>query len=174
MSERLKPLLAQAVEILDRQPETRVYVDAGNASWVDDLPALADALRRSGVDRADGFALNVSNYETTEASAEYGLELSRELEQGAPEGTPTAHFVVDTSRNGAGPPEDAASGEGRWCNPPDREVGAAPTMSPGLDRVDALLWVKQPGDSDGTCAGGPPAGQWWPEMALELVDGEEG
>ena len=167
-------LLAQAVEILDRQPETRIYLDAGNASWVDDLPALAEALRRSGVHRADGFALNVSNYETTEASADYGLELSRELEEGAPEGTPTAHFLVDTSRNGAGPPEDAAGGEGRWCNPPDREVGAPPTTSPDLERVDALLWVKQPGDSDGTCAGGPPAGQWWPQMALELVDGEEG
>ena len=162
------------MEILDRQPGTRVYVDAGNASWVDDLPALADALRRSGVDRADGFALNVSNYETTEASADYGLELSRELEEAAPEGTPTAHFVVDTSRNGSGPPEDAPGGEGRCCNPPDREVGAPPTTSPDLDRVDALLWVKQPGDSDGTCAGGPPAGQWWPEMALELVDGEDG
>jgi endoglucanase len=166
--------LGQAVDILDRQPQTRVYVDAGNASWVEDLPALADALRRSGVDRADGFALNVSNYETTEASADYGRRLSRELESGAPEGTPPAHFVVDTSRNGAGPPEDAPGGEGRWCNPPGREVGDAPTTSPDLDRVDALLWVKQPGDSDGTCAGGPPAGQWWPEMALELVDGEEG
>jgi endoglucanase len=166
--------LGQAVDILDRQPGTRVYVDAGNASWVEDLPALADALRRSGVDRADGFALNVSNYETTEASADYGRRLSRELEAGAPEGTPPAHFVVDTSRNGAGPPEDAPGGEGRWCNPPGREVGDAPTTSPDLDRVDALLWVKQPGDSDGTCAGGPPAGQWWPEMALELVDGEEG
>ncbi|WP_100497882.1 glycoside hydrolase family 6 protein [Geodermatophilus chilensis] len=167
-------LLTQAVEILDRQPETRVYVDAGNASWVDDVPALAEALRRSGVDHADGFALNVSNYETTEASAEYGLDLSRQLEEGAPEGTPTAHFLVDTSRNGVGPPEDAAGGEGRWCNPPGREIGTAPTTSPGLDRVDALLWIKQPGDSDGTCGGGPPAGQWWPEMALELVDGEEG
>ena len=166
--------LGQAVDILDRQPQTRVYVDAGNASWVEDLPALADALRRSGVDRADGFALNVSNYETNEASADYGRRLSRELEAGAPEGTPPAHFVVDTSRNGAGPPEDAPGGEGRWCNPPGREVGDAPTTSPDLDRVDALLWVKQPGDSDGTCAGGPPAGQWWPEMALELVDGEEG
>ncbi len=164
-------LLAQAVEILDRQPGTRVYLDAGNASWVDDLPVLADALRRSGIDRADGFALNVSNYETTEASAEYGLELSRELEGGAPGGTPTAHFVVDTSRNGAGPPETAAGGEGRWCNPPGRALGEPPTTSPEQPRVDALLWVKQPGDSDGTCGGGPPAGQWWPQMAADLVAG---
>lgn len=164
-------LLAQAVEILERQPETHTYLDAGNASWVRDLPVLADALRRSGVDRADGFALNVSNYETTDASAEYGLELSRALEQGAPDGTPTAHFVIDTSRNGAGPPE-TGSAEGRWCNPPGRELGEPPTTSPDLLRVDALLWVKQPGDSDGTCGGGPPAGQWWPEMAADLVTGE--
>ena len=163
-------LLAQAVDILDRQSGTRVYLDAGNASWVDDLPALADALRRSGIDRTDGFALNVSNYETTEASAEYGLELSRELEEGAPEGNPTAHVVIDTSRNGAGPPETAAGGEGRWCNPPGRALGEPPTTSPELPRVDALLWIKQPGDSDGTCGGGPPAGQWWPEMAAELVE----
>jgi endoglucanase len=164
-------LLAQAVEILDRQPGTRTYLDAGNASWVTDLPALADALRRSGIDQADGFALNVSNYETTDASAEYGLELSRELEEGAPAGTPAAHFVIDTSRNGAGPPEDTGNAEGRWCNPPGRELGEAPTTSPDRPRVDALLWVKQPGDSDGTCAGGPPAGQWWPEMAAELAAG---
>ena len=164
-------LLAQAVEILDRQPGTRTYLDAGNASWVTDLPALADALRRSGIDQADGFALNVSNYETTDASAEYGLELSRELEEGAPAGTPAAHFVIDTSRNGAGPPEDTGNAEGRWCNPPGRELGEAPTTSPDSPRVDALLWVKQPGDSDGTCAGGPPAGQWWPEMAAELAAG---
>ncbi|WNV76657.1 glycoside hydrolase family 6 protein [Geodermatophilus sp. DSM 44513] len=162
-------LLAQAVDILDRQPGTRVYLDAGNASWVTDLPVLADALRRSGVDRTDGFSVNVSNYETTEVSAEYGLALSEELEAGAPEGTPPPHFVIDTSRNGAGPPEEAAGAEGRWCNPPGRELGQPPTTSPVLPRVDALLWVKQPGDSDGTCAGGPPAGQWWPEMAADLV-----
>lgn len=162
-------MLAQAVEILDRQPGARVYLDAGNATWVDELPELADALRRSGIDQAEGFALNVSNYETTEVSAEYGLELSRELEEGAPAGTPPAHFVIDTSRNGAGPPESAAGDEGRWCNPPGRELGEPPTTSPDLPRVDALLWIKQPGDSDGTCGGGPPAGQWWPEAAAELV-----
>ena len=81
----------------DDPVQERDHRHAGNASWVTDVPALADALRRSGVDGADGFAPNVSNYETTEASVEYGLELSRELEQGAPEGTPAPHFVVDTS-----------------------------------------------------------------------------
>ena len=34
--------------------------------------------------------------------------------------------------------------------------------------MDAYLWVKTPGESDGTCNGGPRAGQWWPEYALGL------
>ncbi|MGY1593807.1 glycoside hydrolase family 6 protein [Geodermatophilus sp. SYSU D00708] len=163
--------LAQAVAILDRQPQARVYLDAGNASWIPDLPALADALRRSGIDQAEGFALNVANFETTEVSAEYGLALSRELERGAAPGAPAIHFVIDTSRNGAGPVPETGSDEDRWCNPPGRRLGAQPSTSVDHERVDALLWVKQPGDSDGSCRGAPPAGQWWPAGAAELVAG---
>ena len=159
--------LAQAVQILDRQPATRVYLDAGNSGWVTDPHAMADALSRSGIADAEGFAVNVSNFQTTEDSVDYGTTLTEHFEQ---TGVPDLGFVIDTSRNGAGPPE-TGSEEGRWCNPPGRELGEAPTTSPDRPRVDALLWVKQPGDSDGTCAGGPPAGQWWPEMAAELVGG---
>ncbi|WP_371327806.1 glycoside hydrolase family 6 protein [Modestobacter sp. DSM 44400] len=50
-------------------------------------------------------------------------------------------------------------------------MGEVPTTDPDLPRVDALLWVKQPGDSDGTCRGGPPAGAWSPQAAAELVAG---
>ena len=32
--------------------------------------------------------------------------------------------------------------------------------------VDAFLWIKTPGESDGTCSGGPAAGKWWGEYAL--------
>ena len=74
-------LLTQAVQILDRQPETRIYLDAGNPEWIPDLPALSDALRRSGIAQADGFALNVSNFQTTEDSAAFGLALSEQLER---------------------------------------------------------------------------------------------
>lgn len=159
--ERTHLLLSQAVDVLRRQAGTRVYLDAGNASWIEDLPALAGALRASGVERADGFALNVSNFSTTEASTAYGARLS-ELLGGA-------HFVVDTSRNGAGPPE-AGAGVHQWCNPDGRRLGAEPTTDPGLPRVDALLWVKTPGDSDGACTpDAPAAGTWWPEHARELM-----
>ena len=163
-------LLARAVEILGRQPEVRTYLDAGNPGWVTDLPVLAAALRSSGVDDTAGFALNVSNFQTTEDSVRFGTELSRQLDRGAPAGSAPAHFVVDTSRNGAGPPPDDGAGTA-WCNPAGRRVGDAPTTDVDRDRVDALLWVKQPGDSDGTCNGGPPAGEFWPAAALDLVRG---
>ncbi|HZB20283.1 MAG TPA: glycoside hydrolase family 6 protein [Blastococcus sp.] len=159
--------LAQAVAILDRQPGTRTYLDAGNSSWITDLPALSDALRSSGLAQADGFALNVANFRATEESAEFGLALSEQLEQ---DGLADVHFVIDTSRNGAGPPPEDGTPD-HWCNPPGVRLGEAPTTSPDLPRVDALLWIKQPGDSDGTCRGGPPAGQWWPQAALELAAG---
>jgi endoglucanase len=160
-------LLAQAVDILARQPQVHTYLDAGNSGWVTDLPVLGAALRASGVDRAAGIAVNVSNFQTTDDSARFGLALSRQLEQHAPAGTPTAHVVIDTSRNGAGPPP--ADTPDAWCNPAGRRIGDLPTTSVDLPRVDALLWVKQPGDSDGECHGGPAAGEWWPQAAAELV-----
>ncbi|GAA3851997.1 glycoside hydrolase family 6 protein [Streptomyces sedi] len=157
-------LLSEAVDRLKRQPGTRVYLDAGNPDWVTDVGQLARALRDSGVERADGFALNVSNFQTTEASTEYGRELSGMLDE--------AHFVIDTSRNGNGPWEDG--GDERWCNPPGRALGTPPTTETGDDLVDAYLWVKRPGESDGECRGGPPPGQWWPDYALGLAERAEG
>jgi endoglucanase len=158
-------MLEQAVTILKRRPHVKVYLDAGNASWVEDLDGLATALRSAGVDRADGFVLNVSNFETTRSSQEYGERLSGRLDD--------AHFVVDTSRNGAGPPRGEAPDSHRsWCNPRGVRLGTPPTTGTGDPLVDAYLWVKQPGDSDGTCGdGAPAAGQWWPRYAAELMAG---
>jgi endoglucanase len=39
----------------------------------------------------------------------------------------------------------------------------------GHEPVDAYLWIKRPGESDGSCHGGPPAGAWWPDYALGLA-----
>jgi endoglucanase len=97
---------------------------------------------------------------------------------------PTTHFVIDTSRNGQGPwlPDAAYPSPEDWCNPPDRGLGIRPTRDTGDALVDAFLWIKIPGESDGLCLRGtagpedpargivdPAAGQWFPEMALELV-----
>jgi len=151
-------LLSQAVAILKRLPHVHVYLDAGNSAW---LPArrIAGPLRRSGIAHADGFALNVANFQTTAASIAYGQSLARRLGK--------QHFVIDTSRNGSGPP---GSGPNHWCNPPGRALGTPPTTHTGNPLVDALLWIKYPGASDGECRrGDPPAGVWWPAYALSLA-----
>jgi endoglucanase len=101
---------------------------------------------------------------------------------------PTTHFVVDTSRNGVGPWDPSAAGypdPQDWCNPPDRGLGIKTTANTGNPLADAYLWVKIPGESDGECTRGlgpagetedpewglidPAAGDWFPEMALDLV-----
>jgi endoglucanase len=43
-------------------------------------------------------------------------------------------------------------------------------MTTGNPLVDALLWVKIPGESDGKCHHGPRAGRWWPSYALGLAE----
>jgi endoglucanase len=72
------------------------------------------------------------------------------------------HFVIDTSRNGSG-------SNGEWCNPGGRGIGNKPTTNTGNSLIDAYLWLKTPGESDGNCNGGPNAGVWWPDYALTLV-----
>ena len=150
-------LLAYAVDRLKGQPHTHVYVDAGNSSWIPEAWRLVAALKASGVARADGVALNVSNYQTNEASSTYGDQLSKDLAG--------KHYVIDTSRNGNGP----YTGTDAWCNPPGRALGTPPTTRTDNPLLDAYLWIKRPGESDGTCRGGPAAGQWWPSNALELA-----
>jgi endoglucanase len=83
----------------------------------------------------------------------YGDELSA--------ATGGKHFVIDTSRNGQG-------SNGEWCNALGRSVGELPRMIHS-SKLDAYLWIKYPGESDGTCNGGPSAGQWWADYALNLI-----
>ncbi|HYA00813.1 MAG TPA: glycoside hydrolase family 6 protein [Candidatus Binatia bacterium] len=79
---------------------------------------------------------------------------------------PITHFLIDTSRNGLGPdsmqryagsPFDQPGSvistlvAGNFCNPPGAGLGDTPTASTGNSLVDAYLWVKIPGQSDGQC-----------------------
>ena len=96
------------------------------------------------------------------------------------------HAVIDTSRNGRGswePPVGKYSDAEVWCNPPGRGLGRRPTLETGAPYVDAFLWIKIPGESDGQCHRGrggpadpergvtaPPAGSWFSEQARELIE----
>ncbi|WP_018330431.1 glycoside hydrolase family 6 protein [Actinomycetospora chiangmaiensis] len=151
-------LLSDAVRTLS-QAGGEVYIDAGNPGFVTDTGKLADGLRKSGVSQAAGFALNVSNFQTTDAVEAYGKKVS--------DAVGGKKFVIDTSRNGNG--AYTSSEDKNWCNPPGRALGTPPTRNTGDSRVAAFLWVKEPGDSDGECRGGPKAGAWMPEYALGLA-----
>lgn len=148
-------LMSKAITLLKNNPRTRVYVDAGHAGWIDPN-TMANRLKQVNVERADGFALNVSNFGLSQDQVSYGTQISQTLGG-------TTHFVIDTSRNGRGP--DGAN----WCNPSGRAIGTFPTYTRGTALLDGNLWLKTPGESDGSCNGGPGAGVWWPEYALDLV-----
>ena len=145
-------LISDAVHALVGAGVT-TYVDGGHSHWIDPS-TMADLLREAGVADARGFATNVSNFQTDADEQAYGEKLSGLLGD--------AHYVIDSGRNGFG-----ASGD--WCNPPGRAFGTEPAAATDIGHLDAYLWVKPPGESDGTCNGGPPAGQFWPERALQLA-----
>lgn len=156
-SERVAQL-ADAVRAI-ASDSTWIYVDGGHSQWLpaDRMAALIEQV--DDASRADdgrgirGFVTNVSNFMATADEIAYAHDVAARLDG--------LHAIVDTSRNGAG-------SDGEWCNPPGRRVGE-PGGALGDDVVDTNLWVKPPGESDGACNGGPAAGQWWPEAAVELT-----
>ena len=228
-----------AIDVLEARPGVSVYLDAGHSQW-HSVGDMAARLIQAGVARAQGFFLNVSNFQPTDQGDQYGTWISKCIwfatkgpswaaghtdycasqyysgaapNDGLPGdsvsptdpstwhwtdlwfdqnvGTPPAdqltHFVVDTSRNGQGawtpPPGKYAGDPQNWCNPPNRGVGVRPTAATGVALVDAYLYVKTIGESDGQCnrsiPGGtidpeygivdPAAGAWWPDMAHTLA-----
>ncbi|WP_369169626.1 glycoside hydrolase family 6 protein [Streptomyces sp. R28] len=152
-------LLSGAVAKLKALKNTKVYLDAGNAGW-GHPDQIFEPLKRAGIDQADGFSVNVSNFYTTQDSIAYGKELSAKVGN--------KPFVIDTSRNGNGPFTGGKPDE-VWCNPPGRALGETPTTKTADPLVDAYVWVKRPGESDGECKGGPKAGEWWAQYALSLA-----
>jgi endoglucanase len=245
-------MLNHAVDALAALPNVTTYLDGTHSAWLGNGD-LADRLVQAGVDDADGFYLNVSNYQLTDNLEQYGrwtsqclayatevapgdfLSCPNQYWNGGPEGTkiaellgpntgvaldrfgvwsddssvaalntsginvryanmlgdvqPTAGYVIDTSRNGRGPwavPAGKYPGDPQdWCNPPDRGLGLRPTLDTGDPLLDAYLWVKTPGESDGECTRSlgpagetvdpewgiidPGAGDWFPQQALQLA-----
>jgi endoglucanase len=157
-------MLSAEIGKLKQLPKTSVYLDAGNPSWVTDPSKLVTPLQRSSLGTADGFALNVSNFQTLTDDTGYGDRLSTL--------TGGKHYVVDTGRNGLGPLPPGSGYTGpSWCNPPGRAIGVKPTPATGHGTADAYLWIKTPGASDGSCGlGDPPAGTFWVSYALGLVN----
>jgi len=200
-----------AVDRLQSLPRTAVYIDAGHSAW-HAVGTIAARLLANGIDEADGFFLNVSNYRTNQDLTRYGTMIAKCIayidgggssndcaNQYWPPADADAwyashvttdeltHFVIDTSRNGQGPwtpPPNTYSDPQDWCNPPRRGLGDRPTTKDtGSPLIDAKLWVKVPGESDGSCTRGlpagsqdpewglvdPPAGAWFTQQAAQLI-----
>ncbi|HEY9291666.1 MAG TPA: glycoside hydrolase family 6 protein [Microlunatus sp.] len=156
-TERLD-LLRAATSWLSDTDKVAVYLDAGTVDWLSAQQA-ADRLSHAGVAKARGFALNVSNYYRVDTVVDYGRRISAAVGWKS--------FVVDTGRSGNGLLTDDR--DEAWCNPPGRALGPTPQADPAAN-VDAYLWVKPPGESDGDCGRDEPvAGQFWPDRADQLA-----
>ena len=148
-------LMKEGLELFTDKCNALVYVDIGHSNWLSPKEAN-ELLNKVSNDKVRGFAVNVSNYRTTQESMEWSKKLC--------EHRPNDYFVIDTSRNGNGPHGN------EWCNPPGRSLGTPPTCDTGDEKCDAFLWIKIPGESDGKANKGPKAGKFWGEMAEELVN----
>ena len=224
--------LNYAVDALEAKPNTSVYLDGTHPGW-ENVGDISGRLINGGVNKAQGFFLNASNYQYTTNDVDYGTWISdclalanagaiqtsgcpNQFWNGGPNTnwngtalddysqwqntnpselstyagdvtlnytndlaaagvTPTAHFVVDTSRNGTGPnnmqayaaaPYNQSAATvatltaGNWCNPPGAGLGLAPTTNTGNPLVDAYVWAKTPGESDGQCDSAGGARAW--------------
>ena len=151
-------LMKEGLDILTNNCNALIYVDIGHSNWLSPEEA-SKLLNKVSNDKVRGFAVNVSNYRTTEESMEWSLKLC--------EYRPNDYFIIDTSRNGNGPHGN------EWCNPPGRALGTPPTCNTGEEQCDAFLWIKIPGESDGKLNQGPRAGRFWGEMAEELVNNDK-
>jgi len=146
-------------------PNVFLYLDAAHAGWLGwpknlakSIPLYKEVLTMAGgTDRLRGFATDVSNYDPAQdptapkrvpeyaASDELGYvnDLAAALTKA---GIPGKGFIIDTSRDGRPNIRTAA---GNWCNIKGAGLGERPQASP-VPKVDAYLYIKVPGESDGT------------------------
>ncbi len=182
-------------------PNVFLYIDAAHSGWlgwpknlVKTGPVFKEILTMAGgPDRIRGFATDVSNYNPAKdptnpkrdphaaASDELGYiaDLNKALEA---EGITGKGFIVDTSRDGKA---YIRSSNGSWCNVKGAGLGERPQAAPA-PLVDAYLYVKPPGESDGTadakatrfdqnCAsddaspGAPEAGKMFEPYLIDLL-----
>lgn len=172
---RLLALTGLLANFAQYAPYTSCYLDGGDGRY--NAPeAVAPWMTKLGVGLGTvrGFAVNVANYNPTAVAAAFAKQLTAKLvSQGAP---PSLGYVIDISRNGNGTAPDAyikAHAANWWCNWPGCKIGSPPSVSNTVG-ADALLWVKEPGVSDGTCgmAASTPSGTFDPALALRLISGK--
>jgi len=182
-------------------PNVFVYLDAAHAGWLGWPKNLGRSVQvykevltmAGGPDRIRGFALDVSNYNPPKdptnpkrdpAAAPndelgYVEDLSKTL---AGVGITGKGYVIDTGRSGKAYIRTSTA---NWCNIKGAGLGERPRADPA-PMVDAYLYVKVPGESDGVadpkaprfdpnCAsddatpGAPQAGKMFDSYLIDLL-----
>ena len=144
-------------------PHTVVYLEGG---YSDANPPgyTAKVLNASGVRSIRGFFTNDTHINWTIDEIHWAEKVSAK--------TGGANFIVNTAQNGNGPlrPHNRVkNGNEVLCNPPGRAMGPPPTTTTGFAHADAFLWTGPPGNSSGSCNGGPSAGTFWAARGIELA-----
>ena len=140
-------LIKQALETYKKNaPNAKVLLDAAHSQWMKG-PQMANLLKSAGIDKADGFSSNVSNYHSTADEKAYGNSIRQALGPGYA----NLPQYIDTSRNKNG---DGLNSAGRvtWGDPVRARNGPVATGLPPGTAIDAkttALWVKPPGEADG-------------------------
>ncbi|MEV0408879.1 glycoside hydrolase family 6 protein [Actinoallomurus sp. NPDC050550] len=152
--------IARAVQtIKNADPNAKMYLDGGHSAW-NSATEQGSRLKAAGIQYADGFFTNVSNYQPLSNEVAYGRSIISYLQS---QGISGKHQIIDTSRNGG-----AVGAQGDWCGDDntDHRIGAYPTLATGDQNVDGYLWVKPPGEADGCVY---TAGNFVPDLAYNLA-----
>jgi cellulose 1,4-beta-cellobiosidase len=210
-----KTCISYAIRQLATLKNVHQYVDAAHGGWLgwpDNMqkfvPIISEVLQGAGGPQTiRGFASNTANYQPLMSitstmdychleseynqcinEAKYIQYMDQMMRQG---GITGMYYITDTSRNGV---PDARTDQtqpcSQWCNIRGTGLHFKPTTetsSTGLSIIDAFVWAKVPGESDGTsnssasnfdahCASdesfqpAPQAGVWFPQFFKMLAD----
>lgn len=142
------------------------YIDAGHAGWLGWDANLGPAAKLFAQIWSDagkpkslrGLVTNVSNYNgydtaTAPAYTQGNKNYNEKLYVNAIQPLLKsygwdARFIIDQGRSGVQPTQQLQWGD--WCNVKGTGFGRLPTTNTGDALVDAIVWVKPGGESDGT------------------------
>nr|AAR08200.1 CelA [Neocallimastix patriciarum] len=177
-----KDALSYGVNVFGSMSNVSVYLDAAHGAWLGDstdkvAAVVKEILSNAPNGKIRGLSTNISNYQPVDSEYGYHQKLASALSAA---GYPDMHFVVDTGRDGV------AISSGTWCNLIGTGFGERPkgNPNPGMPLLDAYMWLKTPGEADGSstgaradpvCAksdslpGAPDAGQWFHDYFVQLL-----
>jgi cellulose 1,4-beta-cellobiosidase len=202
--------IAYALKTFAAQSNLYMYLDAAHGGWLgwpNNLQAISQIFQKvlslaGGNDVIRGFATNTANYQPLGSmsstadpcnlKSQYNNAINEVIyvsllsQQLVSVGITNKGYIIDTSRDGVTSERSNCS---NWCNIKGAGFGVRPTTTPsglGIGIIDAVHWLKTPGESDGTsdktsprydyhCTSpdsfvpAPEAGMWFPAFFIMLA-----